>query len=221
MFSLSYKRLHSEKDSIENIVNYFDENLYTDEKGMGYHKLERSENHYIAYYIYTYPSSINVYNELKEDFEQITIQMQDHIPFCIDIENELLVCLCAKSKVARLVDVISASTQYSYTIENVEINMEHLLTDLKKQQLSYEVRKVRINEIENQNGDICDIIYRTLSKRTEAEVFEKYKKKIYQYTICIDEDLSFNVFKTGTIRIIRNIDSISIDDIRIFINSLV
>lgn len=221
--SLVFKRTTLKHDDFKNLIKRMSEERFSNENRQGFYITQSTDEYVFAYYIYSFVTSSNIYDELDNDFKKVEIQRQDFIPFCLDYNNSVFVIFSNKSKANRVIEAIGALSEYSLTIDDVQIDSKLMLKTLKDDHIEFFISKVKVKDLEYLNGIVCDCTFKLVNPSDADNIFRKYSDQIIQYTIHVNapNDYSLTVYKSGAISFYKEFPAITIDDVRMFCNALV
>lgn len=221
--SLIFKKVVLTKEAQDTLLQRIENERFRVEKGQGYHVTQNSDGYIFAYYIYSFVSSIDIFDELVNDFKKVQYEQQEFIPFCLDYENNLLVIFGNRSKINRVIDALGSSSNYLIIIDDIQINTQIILEILKVQNINYHVSKIKVKDVQFSDGIACDCTFKIANSSDASNIITKYHEKIVQYTVRLDcnDEYNITIYKSGAISIYKDFASITIEDVRIFYPSLV
>lgn len=221
--SLIFKKIILKKEAFDNLVKRISNEGFQAEKRQGYHITQNGDDYIFSYYIYSFISSVNIFDEIENDFKTMQYELQDFIPFCLDYKNGFLIVIGNRSKINRVIEALGASSDYSITIDDIQLNPQLVLDILKNQNVSYTVSKIKVKDVQFSESVICDCTFKFVNLSDATNIIKKYLDNIIQYTIHLDgiNEYSMTIYKSGAISIYKDFSSITIDDVRLFYPALI
>ena len=221
--SLIFKRISIKDEALNNLLQKIVGEGFRADKGQGYHVTEMNEDYIFAYYIYSFITSMNIFDESENDFKSVKFEQQEFAPFCLDFKNKMLVVFGNKMRANRVIEALGAASDYSISIDDIQIDPAVILETIKKQNIIYFITKVKVKDIEFSENVICDCTFKFVNSMDSSGIIKKYSDKIIQYTIHIDlpDDYSITIYRNGAISIYKDFTTITIDDVRLFYPALI
>ncbi|NBJ16630.1 MAG: hypothetical protein FNP40_13930 [Dehalobacter sp. 4CP] len=217
MQSIIVKKLHfssETKDLLSSQIGNFE---FSPETGEGIRVVSQNTEYINCHYLIEKIYSQDTYNFEIDGFEKIEYKRIELVPFFIDLEHDTLDIIGNKQKATKVIEFLGKVTKYKIAISDTQINLLKLVECCRTNNIVFVVSKVKIADYTFFDNIIGDCVLNLSDYPKTLDVLKKFEKQIVNVSISITTDESYFVtfYKSGSISIYKDIESIDIDFLRL------
>lgn len=217
MQSIIVKKLQFFSDT-RNLLSYQIGNYeFSPETGEGIRVISQNNEYISCHYLIEKIYSQDTYNLETNEFEKVEYKRIELVPFFIDLEQNTLDIIGNKHKAMKVIEFLGKVTKYKIAISDTQINLLKLVECCKANNIVFVVSKVKITDYTFFDNIIGDCVLNLSDYPKTLDVLKKYEKQIVNVSISITTDGSYTItiYKSGSISIYKDIESIDIDFLRL------
>lgn len=222
MKSVIIKKLEQLDDYRNMVVEIIEDHPFQIEYGEGIKIIDCDEDYLYCHYLVERVFYQNTYNAEIDDFEKIEYKRIESIPFYIDFIESTLDILGNKQWATKVIEYLGKITKYKIAISDVQINLLKIIEICNKEKIQYSVTKLKISGYIFFDNIIGDCLLNLIDYPKAYDILKKYENQIVNVTLNVklEEKYAMTFYKSGSISIYKDIESIDISFLRLIKNGM-
>jgi hypothetical protein len=185
--------------SLEDILNIFSNNPYSEKDGIGFTNANILDNYIESTLIKRIPTSLQEFDILSNSFVQRNIFVFDEITFYLDLEHELLYSFSSVAKLNKVKTVLKKYIQGRILYQNIDLKPMQIINNLIED-FEWKIHEIAIKKFIYNQGAIGKYIAQILDDKIGQKLMTEYADEIQKITF----ELSSNLFENFILTVSTN-----------------
>lgn len=174
---------------INNIVNKFESQRYTEELGIGFTYVHLEDNTIAAKVLVRTPSYIQNYNLHENVFEKNIVNIYDEIEIVLDFLNGLIYSNSSTTKFNKAKGLIQKCLRPHVVFNNIECSAETMIKNIQSLGWTPRIVELSIKKFVYKEGAVGRLSLHFNNAELGNELYEIYSKNLAKLTILVESSV--------------------------------